>query len=167
MTSDQLRNSMYNRIFKQFLPVLTFLLVLPSAVSHESASLTEEDTEQGYQHVNTQEVPYQLVEVPEIDAQIPIKPLIDDPETGMTVVKLVYEAGFTNTWHTHNCAHGFYVLDGVLNTSKGDFSPGEFIWFPEGELMFHGATENNSVTALFITNKPFDITYPQEDLDKK
>ena len=26
-------------------------------------------------------------------------------------MKMKYFAGFTNEWHTHNCAHGMYVLD--------------------------------------------------------
>jgi hypothetical protein len=30
-------------------------------------------------------------------------------------------------------------------------------------LMEHGATEDGDMTALFITNKPFDIRYAFED----
>lgn len=52
-----------------------------------------------------------------------------------------------------------YVLDGKLNTSRGQFGPGEFVWFPEGERMFHGATGENDVIFLFIINKPFDIAF--------
>jgi hypothetical protein len=56
-----------------------------------------------------------------------------------------------------------YVLDGVLKTHAGHFGPGSFVWFPEGMLMEHGATADNDVTMLFITNKPFDIRYAFED----
>lgn len=40
-------------------------------------------------------------------------PLIDDPDTGMSVQKVIYRAGHTTTWHTHPCAHGMYVLEGT------------------------------------------------------
>ena len=78
--------------------------------------------------------------LPAINANLEHVPLINDPETGMMVVKMVYRAGFTNTWHTHPCGHGIYVLDGTLNTHQGDFRPGSFVWFPEGGTMEHGAT---------------------------
>jgi len=111
--------------------------------------------------VDTNTVPWLHIPIPELRHELPVKPLLSDPDTGMSVIKMVYEAGFTNTWHTHNCAHGMYVLDGILVTSKGSFGPGTFVWFPEGELMQHGASKDNDVTFLFITNKPFDIHYAQ------
>ena len=154
---------MFASLKGRFLLAASLFFICPLVMAHDLVILNQEDIDKGYQHVDTHAVPFQLVDVPELNAQIPVKPMLNDPETGMTVDKLIYEAGFTNTWHTHNCAHGFYVLDGILNTHKGDFGPGEFIWFPEGELMFHGATEDNAVTALFITNKPFDIHYPQTE----
>jgi quercetin dioxygenase-like cupin family protein len=85
--------------------------------------------------------------------------LVDDPDTGMLVKYQTYPAGDAAPWHTHHCAHGFYVLKGTLHTNLGDFGPGSFVWFPEGERMFHGATEDGPVEALFITNKTFDIVY--------
>ncbi len=60
-----------------------------------------------------------------------------------------YPAGFVNPSHTHPCGHGLYVLEGTLVTHKGMFPPGTFVWFPEGEVMEHGATEEGDVTALF------------------
>ena len=33
--------------------------------------------------------------------------------------------------------------------------------------MEHGATQDNDVTFLFITNKPFDIIYTFEDKEQK
>ncbi|PHS73540.1 MAG: DUF4437 domain-containing protein [Cycloclasticus sp.] len=111
-------------------------------------------------------MPWMLVPIPELNHQLPVKPLLNDPDTGMLIKKIKYAAGFTNTWHTHNCAHGMYILDGILNTHKGNFGPGEFIWFPEGERMFHGATQEVDVTFLFITNKPFDIHFEQNEADE-
>ena len=58
------------------------------------------------------------------------------------------------------------MLDGVLKTHAGTFGPGNFIWFPEGMLMEHGATPDIDVTILFITNKEFDIHYTFEDAER-
>lgn len=101
--------------------------------------------------------------IPEIDAELDALPLMADPDTGMEVMKLIYRAGFTNPWHTHNCAHGIYVLDGTLTTHRGSYGPGSFVWFPEGGSMHHGASAEKDCTMLFITNKPFDIHYPASD----
>ena len=87
------------------------------------------------------------------------KELFQDPDTGMQVRIVRYPAGFINPWHTHHCAHGMYVLEGTLVTHEGSYGPGSFVWFPEGPEMQHGATAEEAVTVLFITNKPFDIHY--------
>jgi anti-sigma factor ChrR (cupin superfamily) len=94
-----------------------------------------------------------------IGASLEHIPLLDDPDTGMMVVKMVYRAGFTNPWHSHKCGHGFYVLEGTLQTHQGSYPPGSFVWFPEGGTMEHGATQDADCTFLFITNKPFDIHF--------
>jgi quercetin dioxygenase-like cupin family protein len=91
--------------------------------------------------------------------------LIADPDTGMQVMKMIYRAGFTNPWHTHDCAHGIYVLDGTLTTHRGDYGPGSFVWFPEGGSMHHGAGTEQDCTFLFITNKPFDIHFVGDEND--
>ena len=87
------------------------------------------------------------------------KDLINDAETGVKINITKYPAGFINPKHDHPCAHGMYVLKGILHTSHGDFSPNSFVWFPEGEAMWHGATENQDVEVVFITNKRFEINY--------
>jgi quercetin dioxygenase-like cupin family protein len=87
------------------------------------------------------------------------KLLLQDPDTGMEIFVLRYPAGVTIPWHTHPCAHGMYVLEGTLVTHAGSFGPGSFVWFPEGMEMHHGATAENDVTMLFITNKPMAINY--------
>ena len=109
--------------------------------------------------IDTNKQPWKTRELGEIDASFLAKLLVADSETGMSVSKVRYQAGFTNISHWHNCAHGMYVLDGVLVTSAGSFGPGNFVWFPEGITMFHGAQDDNDVTFLFITNKPFDIHF--------
>ena len=87
------------------------------------------------------------------------KDLFSEPETGMEVRLVRYPAGFINPLHTHNCGHGMYVLSGTLKTHEGTYGPGSFVWFPEGNEMEHGATAEEDVTVVFITNKPFDIHY--------
>ena len=87
------------------------------------------------------------------------KELFKDPETGMEVRLARYPAGAINVRHTHPCGHGMYVLEGTLVTHAGRFGPGCFVWFPEGEVMEHGASAEGDVTVVFITNKPFRIDY--------
>jgi len=87
------------------------------------------------------------------------KNLIVDADTGMEVRLVRYPAGVINPMHTHPCAHGMYVLEGTLATHDGQYGPGHFVWFPEGSVMEHGATAEQDVTVLFITNKPFEIHY--------
>jgi quercetin dioxygenase-like cupin family protein len=87
------------------------------------------------------------------------KTLFEDPETGAEIRLVRYPAGVVNPKHTHPCGHGMYVLEGNLVTHKGTFSPGTFVWFPEGEVMEHGASPQGDVTVLFVTNKKFRIDY--------
>ncbi len=90
------------------------------------------------------------------------KMLIDDPDTKMCVRLMRYPAGYTTAWHVHPCAHGMYVLQGTLKTDEGLYGPGHFVWFPEGTVAEHGATDESDVLALFITNKEFGIRYVEK-----
>jgi quercetin dioxygenase-like cupin family protein len=117
------------------------------------------------QSFDSNTMPWGELYIEQLKVGIPVKPFVNDPDTGMSVQKIRYAAGFTNVWHRHNCAHGIYVLDGALRTHAGDFGPGSFIWFPEGMLMPHGATPDNDVSVLFITNKPFDIHFVGDGSD--
>ena len=87
------------------------------------------------------------------------KDLFQDFETGREIRLVRYPAGLVNPLHTHPCGHGMFVLEGTLVTHRGNFGPGTFVWFPEGEPMEHGATAERDVVVLFITNKPFRIDY--------
>src|SRR5262245_10715493 len=84
------------------------------------------------------------------------------PETDKWVRLFRYPAGVINPRHTHPCGHGMYVLEGQLVTHKGAYGPGSFVWFPEGEVMEHGASAAGDVTVVFITNKPFRIDYEEK-----
>jgi len=106
-------------------------------------------------------MPWEERFVPELGKALFAKRFLEDPETGVTVRLVRYPAGFTNSWHHHPCAHGMFVLEGTLVTHRDSFGPGNFVWFPEGMTMQHGATQNEDVTVLFITNKKFEIHYVQ------
>ena len=45
----------------------------------------------------------------------------------------------------------------TLATHQGRYPAGTSVWFPEGGIMEHGATQDEDCTFLFITNKPFAI----------
>lgn len=87
------------------------------------------------------------------------KMLYTDPDTGAEIRLVKYPAGVINPAHTHPCGHGMFVLEGTLVTHKGSFGPGTFVWFPEGDVMEHGASADGDVVVLFITNKAFRIDY--------
>ena len=91
--------------------------------------------------------------------------LICDPDTGMFVRYYCYHAGTVTPLHTHPCSHGMFVLSGTLVTNKGSFGPGSFVWFEEGCEATHGASDEEDLIALFITNKPFDIHYVDQEHD--
>jgi quercetin dioxygenase-like cupin family protein len=87
------------------------------------------------------------------------KDLYLDPASGMEIRMVRYPAGVINPSHTHPCGPGMYVLEGTLVTHRGSYPPGTFVWFPEGDVMEHGASAAGDVTVLFITNKSFRIDY--------
>ncbi len=87
------------------------------------------------------------------------KVLHTDPETGVFFQIVRYPRGVMNPAHTHPCAHAIYVLEGTLVTHKGAYGPGTFVWFPEGEVMEHGAGPDGDATGLLVSNKAFSIHY--------
>ena len=96
---------------------------------------------------------------PHLPATIFRKVLHTDPETGVFFQLVRYPRGVVNPSHTHPCAHAIYVLEGTLITHKGTYGPGTFVWFPEGEVMEHGASADSDVTVMLVSNKPFAIHY--------
>ena len=68
--------------------------------------------------IDTNTAAWELFPVEYIKANLEHVPLVNDPETGMMVLKMVYRAGFTNPWHSHPCAHGVYVLEGPSTPTR-------------------------------------------------
>ena len=109
--------------------------------------------------INTLEQPWEERFNERIGKALFRKNLYTDPASGAEIRLVRYPAGIINPRHTHPCGHGMYVLEGTLVTHNGSFGPGTFVWFPEGEVMEHGASVDGDVTVLFITNKSFRIDY--------
>ena len=96
---------------------------------------------------------------PHLPAAIFRKVLHTDAETGVFFQLVRYPRGVINPGLTHPCALAIYVLEGTLVTHRGHFGPGTFVWFPDGEVMEHGAGSDGDVTVLLVSNKPFAIEY--------
>jgi quercetin dioxygenase-like cupin family protein len=109
--------------------------------------------------LDTNELPWETRSHPRLPEPIFRKLLHTDEETGVLFQLVRYPRGVVNPDHTHPCAHAMYVLEGTLVTHQGSFGPGAFVWFPEGEVMSHGATADGDVTVLLVSNKPFSIQY--------
>ena len=109
------------------------------------------------------DIPWKQLKADYCEVPLYDRALVSDPETGMCVNISRYPKGFLLERHTHTCAHGMYILEGKLSTSIGMASPGDFVWFPAGMEMEHGATVEEDCVFLFITNRPFDIHYLRED----
>ena len=109
--------------------------------------------------INTLEQPWEERFNEKLGRALYRKNLHTDAATGAEIRLVRYPAGVINPLHTHPCGHGMYVLEGCLVTHKGSFGPGTFVWFPEGEVMEHGASPDGDATVLFITNKSFRIDY--------
>jgi quercetin dioxygenase-like cupin family protein len=116
-----------------------------------------------YVAVNANDLPWEERFSQEVGRAIFRKELFSDPETGMLVRLVRYPSGVINPRHTHPCGHGMYVLSGTLVTHKGRYPAGSFVWFPEGEVMEHGASADADVTVVFVTNKPFRIDYEKRE----
>ena len=109
--------------------------------------------------INTTEMPWEERLREEIGRAVFRKVLFTDSETGCFFQLVRYPAGVVNPKHTHPCGHAVFVLEGDLVTHKGTYGPGSFVWFPEGEVMEHGATQNEDVTVLLVSNKAIEINY--------
>ena len=119
----------------------------------------------GFTAIDTNELPWEERLREEIGRKIFRKVLFTEPETGCFFQLVRYPAGVVNPDHTHPCGHAIFVLEGNLATHKGTFGPGSFVWFPEGEVMQHGATQDADVTVLLISNKSFAISYDASSID--
>jgi quercetin dioxygenase-like cupin family protein len=113
----------------------------------------------GYFALDSNALPWEQRTNPHLPAPIFRKVLHTDAETGVFFQLVRYPRGVINPSHTHPCSHAIYVLEGTLATHRGSYGPGAFVWFPEGEVMEHGAGTDGDVVVLLVSNKPFEIQY--------
>jgi glyoxylate utilization-related uncharacterized protein len=78
--------------------------------------------------VDTTALPWEERPNEKIGRSLYRKNLIVDPDTGMEVRLVRYPAGIVNPLHTHPCAHGMYVLEGILVAHDGQYGPGHFVF---------------------------------------
>ena len=97
-------------------------------------------------------------EIPTGDHTVSLMHLLADPDTGMEIAVVRYAAGEMTPLHIHECGHGMYIISGRIRTTEGIYGPGEVLWFPEGCVDEHGATDDGPAQVFFFTNKPFNIT---------
>ena len=109
--------------------------------------------------VDTKATPWEASFNPKLGVALGRLMLRKDPKTSAEIRMIRYPKGIVNPAHTHPCGHGIFVLEGKLKTHKGTFGPGTWVWFPQGEVMEHGATDEGDVTGIFITDGAFEIYY--------
>ena len=86
-----------------------------------------------------------------------------DPDSRAEIRMIRYPKGVLNPEHTHPCGHGIFVLEGKLQTHNGTYGPGTWVWFPQGETMEQGATDEGDMVGIFITDGAFEIHYKDEE----
>ena len=87
------------------------------------------------------------------------KPIRVDEPLGLCVTR--YPKGYYKTWHRHTMGHGIFVLEGKLRTEDGIYGAGSFVWFPEGMVTRHGATDEEDCIFLFISSVSGDIIFEE------
>lgn len=102
-----------------------------------------------------------------------LKNLLTPDQIGGCVMRLTYPAGHITEWHDHTFTHAAYVLNGVfVNETEDDegeqyFGPGSFICGPKGQIMRHGAADEQSCDCYFFTDAPFSLHYVDKVEKKK
>ena len=109
--------------------------------------------------IDTRATPWEAMHNPKLGVALGRLMLRKDPKSGAEIRMIRYPKGVVNPAHTHPCGHGIFVLEGRLKTHRGTYGPGTWVWFPHGEVMEHGATDEGDVTGIFITDGEFEIWY--------
>lgn len=116
-----------------------------------------------YTVVDTKAVEWDKSFNPKLGVDLGRLMLRKDPKNGAEIRMIRYPKGIVNPEHTHPCGHGIFVLEGKLRTHRGAYGPGTWVWFPEGETMEHGATDEGDMIGIFITDGAFDIFYKEDE----
>ena len=91
------------------------------------------------------------------------KHMVKPEDYGVKIQTCIYTHNFVHEWHTHTAAHGFYVLEGMLEYDfEGEgvsyYGPGEFVASKPGDEIMHvQAPDASYCKYLFIGDGPFDF----------
>jgi quercetin dioxygenase-like cupin family protein len=69
---------------------------------------------------------------------------------------VTFEPGAQTTWHTHPLGQAIVIVSGLGWVQKEggpveEVRPGDTVWFEAGEKHWHGATPNNGMSHIAIT----------------
>jgi quercetin dioxygenase-like cupin family protein len=98
-----------------------------------------------------------------------IDPLVQGVEPSRVRVNLVrFTPGARTAWHSHALGQTLFVTEGVgLVQSRGDeitqIRPGDTVVTPSDEWHWHGATPDNFMAQLSITEGTGDSPKPEAD----
>ncbi len=126
------------------------------------ADLDNNAGENVYNAIDTKSIPWDISHNPKLGVDLGRLMLRKDPDSGAEIRMIRYPKGVLNPEHTHPCGHGIFVLEGKLRTHQGTYGPGTWVWFPQGETMEHGATDEADMVGIFITDGAFEIHYTDE-----
>src|ERR671925_1887414 len=94
---------------------------------------------------------------------VQIEPLFEAPEPArVRGASVTFEPGARTAWHTHPLGQTLIVIAGCgwIQREGGpieEIHPGDVVWFPPGEMHWHGAAPTTAMTHIAI----------QEQLDGK
>ena len=120
------------------------------------------DVEQ-YTVIDTKAVEWDKSFNPKLGVDLELLILRKDPNNRAEIRMIRYPKAIANPEHTHPCGHGIFALEGNLRTHKGTYGPGAWVWFPEGETMEQGATDEADMIGILIIEKTFEIFYKDEE----
>ncbi len=112
-----------------------------------------------YYAIDTKSTEWEASHNPRLGVDLGRLMLRKDPRTATEIRMIRYPKGIVNPPHTRPCGHGIFVLEGTLKTHRGEYGPGTWVWFPQGDVMEHGATNEADVVGIFITDGAFEINY--------
>ncbi len=94
--------------------------------------------------------------------KVSIQHIIGEREDELRVIVVKFSPGAVNVFHAHTFDQILYVTEGkgIVATEKEEVTvtPGAFIFFPAGELHWHGATKDTTFSHLFI-NPPGETSF--------
>jgi quercetin dioxygenase-like cupin family protein len=78
-------------------------------------------------------------------------------EADINVLGVEFQAGARTDWHTHPGGQVIYVVEGDARVGVDggpviEAGPGDAVWSPPGELHWHGAGPDGTMTHLSITH---------------